>query len=144
MLIEVGLQVTMTSTFLQDWRVGRALSIEELARRSGLSPSLISEMESGASDFTGTNLKAVAESLGCEPWRILAGPPTLQEFRTRLVAQMLRDVCVEAVTTFDDMGRLDELKRNIEAEEFWRQVAAHFEGAVEVICRASSNDPSAP
>lgn len=134
----------MTNTFLREWRVGRALSVEELACRSGLSPSLIDEMESGASDYTGTNLRAVAESLSCEPWRILAGPPTLEEFRIRLIAQMLRDVCVEAVTTFDDMGRLDELKKNIEAEDFWRQVAAHFEGAVEIICRASSNDPSAP
>lgn len=101
-------------------------------------------MEAGASDYTGTNLNAVAEALGCEPWRILAGPPSSDEFRTQLIAQMLRDVCVEAVTTFDDLGRLDELKKNIEAEEFWRQVAAHFEGAVETICRASSSDLSVP
>lgn len=134
----------MKSTFIREWRVALALTVEDLARLSCLSPSLIADMETGASDYSGTNLNAVAEALSCEPWRILAGPPSSDEFRTQLIAQMLRDVCVEAVTTFDDMGRLDELKKNIEAEEFWRQVAAHFEGAVETICRASSNDPSAP
>lgn len=134
---------TMTSTFLKEWRISQAFSVEDLALRSGVAASLISAMETGSSDYTGGQLIAIAESLGCEPWRILAGPPSTAEFRTKLVAQMLRDICVEAVTTFEDMGRLDDLRENVDAEEFWFQVAEHFEGAIETICLASSTDLSA-
>lgn len=47
-------------------------------------------------------------------------------FQRRLLAQMLRDLCVEAVTTYDDMGRLEELKVNEEADAFWISVAGLF------------------
>lgn len=134
---------TMTSTFLKEWRISQAFSVEDLALRSGVSASLISAMETGSPDYTGGQLIAVAESLGCEPWRILAGPPCPAEFRTKLVAQMLRDICVEAVTTYEDMSHLDDLRENVDAEDFWLQVAAHFESALDTMCRASSTDPFA-
>lgn len=134
----------MSGSFLRDWRINRALSIEDLAQRTGVAFSAIEAIESGESDFSGKQLAAFAGALGCENWRILCGPPASDAFRVRLVAQMLRDVCVEAVTAFDDMGRLDDLKRSVEAEDFWLQVSAHFESAVEAICRASSSDPSVP
>lgn len=134
---------TVTGTFLKEWRIAQAFSVEDLALRSGVAASHITAMETRSLDYTGDQLNAVAESLGCEPWRILAGPPAAEEFRKILVAQMLRDICVEAVTTFEDMGRLDDLRENVDAEEFWLQVAEHFESAVEIICRASSPDPSA-
>lgn len=130
-------------SFLREWRMARAFTIDDLAHRSGVAAPLIEAMETCASDYTGAHLDAIAQSLGCEPWRLLAGPPAAEAFRIKLVAQMLRDICVEAVTTFDDMGRLDDLRKNLDAEEFWLPVAAHFESAVQLICRASSTDPSA-
>lgn len=119
----------------------------ELAEQAGTPVHVVEAIESGASDFTGAQLEAFAGALGCEPWRLIAGPPDVldaaDEFRTRLVAQMLRDICVEAVTTFEEIGRLDDLRKNIEAEEFWCAVARLFDEARETICQTSSPDPSA-
>lgn len=49
---------------------------------------------------------------------------------TKLIAQMLRDVCVEAVLSFEEMGRLEELKVNKEAEQLWLEVATEFRKAL--------------
>jgi hypothetical protein len=64
-------------------------------------------------------------------------------FERRLLAQMLRDLCVEAVTTYDDMGRLDELKVNDEADDFWLGVAGFFMESLDQIQRTRSSAASA-
>lgn len=133
---------------LREWRDEKLLSSTDLAERSGLSSAAIENIESGASDFTGAQLEALADALDCEPWRLIFGPPDpaadRDQFRTRLVAQMLRDICVEAVTTFDDLGRLDDLRKNLDAEEFWCAVATLFEDAMATIRRTSPSGSSAP
>ncbi|MFN0024922.1 MAG: hypothetical protein ACKVS5_13600 [Parvularculaceae bacterium] len=56
-------------------------------------------------------------------------------FQQRLLAQMLRDLCVEAVTTYDDMGRLNELKIADDADAFWLSIAELFMASLDQIRR---------
>lgn len=69
---------------------------------------------------------------------LLDATPTIDvdtTFQQRLLAQMLRDLCVEAVTTYDDMGRLDELKIADDADAFWLSIAELFMASLDQIRR---------
>lgn len=139
----VGLSV------LKAWRSARLLSLEALAIQSGLDAAAILAIETGDKDFTGAELQALAGVLNCTPSGLLNGPssPSIDAgaFERRLLAQMLRDVCVEAVNTFDDMGRLEDLKIAADADEFWMAVAALFSEAVRSVRQAQALDaPFAP
>jgi transcriptional regulator with XRE-family HTH domain len=122
---------------LAAWRDAQSLSLEALAARAGLHPTRLAAIEAGEQDFTGAELSALAEALGCAPWHLLEGLPhdgvNDSVFDNSLLAQMIRDICVEAVTTYDDMGRLDELKVSGEADAFWRSVAALLHGELRSI-----------
>lgn len=72
-------------------------------------------------------------STGLQDPLLLEGPDTA--FQQRLLAQMLRDVCVEAVTTYDELGRLHELKIADDADEFWLSVASLFMESLDQIRR---------
>jgi transcriptional regulator with XRE-family HTH domain len=113
---------------LAEWRAAQSLSLDSLAARAGIQPTRLGAIESGEQDFTGADLRAIAEALGCAPCLLLEGSPYDSfgdaAFDNRLLAQMIRDICVEAVTTYDDMGSLDDLKVSGEADAFWRSVAA--------------------
>ncbi|HSG05980.1 MAG TPA: helix-turn-helix transcriptional regulator, partial [Nitrospiria bacterium] len=54
---------------IQTWRNRRSLSVEELARKSGLSPETLQKLESGKVDPPASSLASIAEALGVPlPW----------------------------------------------------------------------------
>lgn len=130
---------TVGLPYLKEWRAAQAMSLGGLAARSRLPETRLSAIESGGEDFTGEDLRAIAGALGCAPACVLAGPPQHETadgaFENRLLAQMIRDICVEAVTTYDDMGRIDELRIAADADEFWLGVADLLNEAVRSISR---------
>lgn len=134
---------------LKAWRSARSLSLDALAFQSGLDTGTISAIEAGEKDYTGNELQALAGVFGCTPSGLLNGPypPPFEAggSERHLLAQMLRDLCVEAVTTFDDMDRLEELKIAAEADEFWLGVADLFSESVISIRQAQTTSvPSVP
>jgi transcriptional regulator with XRE-family HTH domain len=131
---------------LKAWRSARSISLDALASQSGLDTAVISAIEAGEKDYTGNELQALASAFGCTPSGLLNGPspPVLEAGASerRLLAQMLRDLCAEAVTAFDDMDRLEELKIAAEADEFWLGVADLFSESVISIRQARALDAS--
>lgn len=65
--------------FLTEWRKHRQLTQEQLAERTGLSQGMISQLETGRSDFTGNLLDLLAEALMCEPADLLVRNPADSE-----------------------------------------------------------------
>lgn len=61
--------------FIKEWRKFRGLTQETLAERVELTPSSISQLESGKQGFTDTTLATLAEALRCEPGDLLIRNP---------------------------------------------------------------------
>jgi transcriptional regulator with XRE-family HTH domain len=73
--------------FIRDWRLHRGLSLDAVAKRSGLTGSMISQLERGRARYYQLTLQKVAEALDVKPWMLLAGPPaelSLMVFRAKL------------------------------------------------------------
>src|SRR5688572_26758984 len=56
-------------------RAGRGLTLKELARRSGLSPRFLVQVESGQGNISVRKLAALARALGTTPAALLSGAP---------------------------------------------------------------------
>lgn len=61
--------------FFREWRKHRGLNQEELADLVGVTPSSISQLETGKQGFTDTTLAALAEALSCNPGDLLMRNP---------------------------------------------------------------------
>src|SRR5688572_21402185 len=57
-------------------RAGRQLTLKELARRSGLSPRFLVQVESGEGNISVLKLAALARALGTTAAVLLSGPPS--------------------------------------------------------------------
>lgn len=62
-------------TFLREWRKHRGLTQERLAERAGVSQGMISQLETGESDYTGELLEKLADALQCEPADLIMRNP---------------------------------------------------------------------
>lgn len=63
--------------FLKEWRKYRDdLTQERLAERAGVSQGMISQLETGDSDYTGDLLEKLAYGLNCEPADLIMRNPT--------------------------------------------------------------------
>ena len=67
-----GTEVTHRLTV---WRKHRGLSMAELARLSGLTTSMISQLEIGRTNLSHATLKKLARILDCEDWELLGFGP---------------------------------------------------------------------
>lgn len=61
--------------FLAEWRKYRNLTQEQLAERTGITQGMVSQLETGRSDFSGSVLEMLAEALMCEPADLLMRNP---------------------------------------------------------------------
>lgn len=62
--------------FIREWRKARGLNIPQLAEKTGLTGSLISQIEVGRSRYSQKSLETIAAALNCEPWQLLGIDPT--------------------------------------------------------------------
>lgn len=62
--------------YLAAWRKYRNLTQEQLAERTGITQGMISQLETGRSDFSGKVLEMLADALMCEPADLLMRDPT--------------------------------------------------------------------
>jgi transcriptional regulator with XRE-family HTH domain len=63
-------------TFLPEWRKYRDnITQERLAERAGVSQGMISQLETGASDYSGELLEKLAYALNCEPADLIMRNP---------------------------------------------------------------------
>lgn len=65
--------------FLKQWRIYRGLTQEQLAERTGLSVSGISQLENGKQGYSDESLELLADALNCEPGHILNVDPTKED-----------------------------------------------------------------
>jgi transcriptional regulator with XRE-family HTH domain len=61
--------------FFREWRKYRGFTQEELAELVGVTPSSISQLETGKQGFTDTTLEALATALNCSPGDLLMRNP---------------------------------------------------------------------
>lgn len=61
--------------FFREWRKHRQFNQEELAELVGVTPSTISQLETGKQGFTDSTLTALAEALTCTPGDLLMRNP---------------------------------------------------------------------
>jgi len=61
--------------FFKEWRKFRGKTQEELGDMIGMTPSSISQLETGKQGFTDSTLTAIAEALNCEPGDLLMRNP---------------------------------------------------------------------
>jgi transcriptional regulator with XRE-family HTH domain len=77
---------------IADWCDALGMSQVTLARRAGITPSVLSDYSRGRRNPTLKSLSAIAEALGRAPWEFLRGPlpgeglPTEQEARAENLA----------------------------------------------------------
>lgn len=62
--------------YFREWRKFRGYNQEALAELVGVTPSSISQLESGKQGFTDTTLAAMAAALKCHPGELLMRDPT--------------------------------------------------------------------
>jgi transcriptional regulator with XRE-family HTH domain len=65
--------------FLRQWRDYRELSQEQLGEKIGLTQGMISQLESGLSDYTGTHLENLSTALGCTVYQLLFQDPRVPD-----------------------------------------------------------------
>lgn len=66
--------------FVKQWRKHFGLSVEKLGEMSGISGSMISQLERGKTTYTQNTLEALARAMNLQPWQLLAcGPDENQE-----------------------------------------------------------------
>lgn len=61
--------------YVRQWRKFRKLTQEQLAERTGYTPSSISQLETGAQGYEEATLVRLADALGCKPGDLISGPP---------------------------------------------------------------------
>lgn len=61
--------------FFREWRKHRGYTQEELAEIVGVTPSSISQLETGKQGFSDTTLLALANALACNPGDLLMRNP---------------------------------------------------------------------
>lgn len=66
----------MQQHFIREWRKARGLNIPQLANKTGLTGSLISQIEVGRSRYSQKSLEKIAAALDCESWQLLGIDPT--------------------------------------------------------------------
>lgn len=57
--------------FIKEWRKYRDLSLERLGAMSNVSPSMISQLETGKTTYTQITIEKIAKALEVEPWQLL-------------------------------------------------------------------------
>lgn len=62
--------------YFREWRKFRGLNQEALADMIGLTPSSISQLETGKQGFTDKTLLAIAQALDCHPGDLLTRDPS--------------------------------------------------------------------
>lgn len=67
---------TRRRLYLAEWRKYRNLTQEQLAERTGITQGMVSQLETGRSDFSGNVLEMLAEALMCDPADLLMRNPT--------------------------------------------------------------------
>jgi transcriptional regulator with XRE-family HTH domain len=65
--------------FFKQWRKHRGLTQETLGERIGLTPSSISQLETGKQGFTDSTLEAIADALNCSPGDLLMRDPLSED-----------------------------------------------------------------
>lgn len=65
--------------FFKEWRKYRGYTQEDLAAIVGVTPSSISQLETGKQGFTDTTLAALADALSCSPGDLLMRNPLDQD-----------------------------------------------------------------
>ena len=86
--------------FIREWRKVRGLNIPQLADKTGLTGSLISQIEVGRSRYSQKSLEKIAAALDCKPWHILGIDPTDDSWEPFITAR-----------PNDDLEALDEGNR---------------------------------
>jgi DNA-binding XRE family transcriptional regulator len=71
--VELAMRLLSGDNPVRVWREHRGLSLRELGRRAGVSPQLLSEIETGKKEGSLRTLRAIARELGVEldelvPW----------------------------------------------------------------------------
>lgn len=60
--------------YVKEWRASRALTLEELSKRSGISAPHLSRIERGQSEWSASHLEAFAKAFGVEPQELFKPP----------------------------------------------------------------------
>lgn len=61
--------------FVKEWRKHQGMNLERLADLSGVSASMISQLELGKTSYTQNTLEALAAAMKLQPWQLLACGP---------------------------------------------------------------------
>jgi len=64
------------STCIRQWRQYRRLTLESVAQRIDMTPSLVSMLERGLRGYTQGTVEALASALKTDPATLLTGDPT--------------------------------------------------------------------
>lgn len=72
---ETDEQRGLLPNYVRQWRRHRKLTLQQLAERSKLSITTVSEIERHVTDFTGKTLGDIARALETNPASLLHGPP---------------------------------------------------------------------
>ena len=110
--------------YLTEWREFRGISIPELSLKSGFSTKIIEEIELGTGLYNEHHLRSFSDALGCHPCSLLQMPPSSDQIK--FLAQALRDITNEAVISYEEMGRINELRQWRESDELWKEIAVHL------------------
>jgi transcriptional regulator with XRE-family HTH domain len=61
--------------FVKEWRKYQGMNLETLGELSGVSPSMISQLELGKTSYTQNTLERIAAAMKLQPWQLLACGP---------------------------------------------------------------------
>ena len=109
---------------LREERVRSGISQRELARRLGLSPSLISQLESGQSKPSVATLYAIVTELGVSLDHVIRGPGEADTDGSNVVAEPDASPVVRPA---------DRVAIDLDSGVRWEELAAHHEEGVDFL-----------
>lgn len=74
--------------YLKEWRDHRKLSQEALGGMVGVTQSMISKLELGSTDYTGSLLEKLAKALGCTIYELLFRDPAWPESPIAVIEEL--------------------------------------------------------
>lgn len=69
----------MPGHYVRQWRLAAGLTQERLAEMTKLTHGAISQLERGVTRYTQDTIEKLADVFGCEPYELIAGPPSSKE-----------------------------------------------------------------
>jgi len=101
-------QKTYKPSFIREWRLERGMTLAQLARAAGTTPTSISRIERGVQPYSQGALESIATALGCRAADLIDRPPGPQDHILKVLATLPPAIQSTAVAMLELLAALND------------------------------------